>query len=139
MTEKKWLVPRFFTLILVCLPALAVGACLSEGTKNGEAPIQTINDNGPADRATGSFKKIAADSQEAVNAFMFLKAVMAQTRPELTLDALSGAESQVVAGYNYRLICDAHDNKGKKMVITAVIYRNLDGVYRLTDLRFQDK
>jgi hypothetical protein len=132
--------PRFFALVLACVLLLPMGACRSEGAKNGKtSPVQTMNDNGPAGITTGSFRTIATDSEEARTAFMFLKSKLSLTRPELTLDKLSGAEAQVVAGYNYRLVCDAHDGKGKRVVVTAVIYRNLDGVYRVTGCKFEDK
>lgn len=85
-----------------------------------------------AQRQVGGYKEIASDDSEVVAAANF--AVQEQGRKEeieVTLVSIEHAESQVVAGINYRL-CLKVEMEGETQEIKVVVYKNLKREYSLT-------
>ena len=88
----------------------------------------------------GGFHQIEITSPEAVKGVDFLKKELAKKQPGIKELQLEQAESQVVAGYNLKLLCRyAEDNAKEKKRLRATIYVDLDGKYTLTDLTLDVK
>jgi hypothetical protein len=93
---------------------------------------------GVAQRA-GGYKEVAKDSPEVEEAAEF--AVNEQGRKqELTykLVAIEKAESQTVAGINYRLCLKVSKDEEATEFVRAVVYRNLQKQYSLTSWAQED-
>ena len=88
---------------------------------------------------TGGFREVAKDDPEVEAAANF--AVEEQGRKQdtsLKLVSIERAESQVVAGINYRLclkVSNAHDEEEE---VKAVVYKNLKKEYSLTSWSEED-
>ena len=88
----------------------------------------------------GGFHQIEITSPEAVKGVDFLKKELAKKQPGIKELHLEEAESQVVAGYNLKLLCRYTENDAKeKKRLRATIYVDLDGKYTLTDLKLDVK
>ena len=88
---------------------------------------------------TGGYRTINSDDQRAgLAADYALKVKSKEMEVELSLDALHKAESQVVAGTNYRLCMEIYapskeaETDGVHFFASAVIYVNLKNEYKLT-------
>lgn len=87
----------------------------------------------------GGYREIASDDQRAVSAAEFaLKEKSKEMEVELSLETMHKAESQVVAGTNYRLCMEIYapskeeETDGVKFFARAVVYVNLKNEYQLT-------
>ena len=77
----------------------------------------------------GGYGRIPVSIEHALIAYHFLADDLATTEPEITLGVLKLAFSQVVAGFNVRLVCSYYSSATKKdHFLTAVIYFNLEGI-----------
>ena len=87
-----------------------------------------------AQQRTGGYKEISSDDAEVVAAANF--AISEQGRKQeasFTLVSIERAESQVVAGINYRLCLKVStDDEGEPKDVKVVVYRNLRKEYSLT-------
>lgn len=82
---------------------------------------------------TGGYKEAATDDAEVVAAADF--AVGEEGRKEetsITLVAIEHAESQVVAGINYRLCLKVATGDDETKEVKVVVYKNLRREYSLT-------
>lgn len=79
----------------------------------------------------GGYKEIPSDDPRAAAAAEFAVTKRAEEQEGLTLDAIEKAESQVVAGTNFRL-CMTVSLGEEKQQVKAVIYQNLKAEYSLT-------
>ena len=90
----------------------------------------------------GGYKEIANDDEGAVAAAEF--AVEAQSEKQETtykLVSIAKAESQVVAGVNYRLCLKVGYQKEENEVeefVRVVVFRNLQGTHSLTSWKQED-
>lgn len=87
----------------------------------------------------GGYRDISTDDQRAVSAAEFaLKEKSKEMEVELSLDAMHKAESQVVAGTNYRLCMEIYapskeeETDGVHFFARAVVYVNLKNEYQLS-------
>ena len=93
--------------------------------------------NASAQIKTGGYKKIAATDAGAVAAAEFAaKAQGEKDSAEITLQAVKTAESQTVAGMNYKLCIEVYrvdqgDNVEVKQFAQTVVFRNLKKEYQL--------
>ncbi|MBI3653118.1 MAG: hypothetical protein HY231_18985 [Acidobacteria bacterium] len=85
-----------------------------------------------AHQRTGGYKEAANDDPEVVAAAEFAVAEQGRTQEAaITLVSVEQAETQVVAGINYRLCLKiAVDDETKD--VKVVVYRNLQKAYSLT-------
>jgi hypothetical protein len=94
--------------------------------------------SGSAQRIVGGYKEIAKDSPEVAEAAEFgVKAQSEKQDMTYKLVSVEHAESQVVAGINYRLCLKVGYHKDDDDVDTTefvrvVVYRNLQKEYSLT-------
>jgi hypothetical protein len=79
----------------------------------------------------GGFKTISVSDEGAVAAADFAVGKEEETTEGITLDGILKAESQVVAGTNYRL-CLRVKLDDETQVVEAIVFRNLKGEFGLT-------
>lgn len=120
----------------IVLSPVVVGvfSCYSSKPQT-QTPVETEVSDEPTDNLVGSFKRIAPESEAVQRAYQFFKVKLAVVQPGIDLRHVLSAESQVVAGYKYRLYCSAVDEKGLSIVVYALIYHSLDGSYKLLEYR----
>ncbi len=87
-----------------------------------------------AESMPGGWARIAPDAPEIVSCLSFLKADF----PAITVDKVREAYQQVVAGMNFKLVCDV-SHLGHDEVWEMVIYRDLNGAFHLTHARRQTR
>lgn len=66
---------------------------------------------------------------------MILTAILSKRNPDVTVGRLRGVWSQVVAGYNVRMMAD-YTQGGKSGVLTAIIFHDLEGNAFLKSVEF---
>lgn len=82
---------------------------------------------------TGGYGDASRSSKEVREAATFaVKAHAKKIGKAVKLVRIEKAETQVVAGLNYRICMDVREGKGKQKRITAVIYRDLKQHLSLT-------
>ena len=94
---------------------------------------------------TGGYKTIAVEDAEVEKAANFaVDAKAYELQQEISLENISKAERQTVAGINYRLCLEIYapsadeDEDGFTIHIQTVIFRNLKGVYKITSWEESD-
>lgn len=103
----------------------------------------SINSFAQNDVIAGGYGKASiknADVKKAVNTA--LKTGAKKEKATITLVKIKQAQSQVVAGVNYKVCLEVNVTKaGKttKKFVEAVVYRNLKNVYKLTDWKLTTK
>lgn len=87
----------------------------------------------------GGYRTLSSDDERAGLAADFaLKEKSKEMEVDLSLDSIVKAESQVVAGTNYRVCMEVYapskeaETDGVHFVVRAVIYVNLKNEYKLT-------
>jgi hypothetical protein len=86
----------------------------------------------------GGYKEVATDSSEVQEAAEFaVKAEAEKQETQIKLVSVEHAESQVVAGVNYKLclkveVEDKENNTDATIEVQVVVYRNLQKAYSLT-------
>lgn len=85
------------------------------------------------DEATGYYYEVNPNSKTVASAVEFLELELNKNYKGLKIVSVEKAEAQIVAGTNYKLIC-VYSYNGKEKNLKAVIYENLDGVKKVTDL-----
>lgn len=116
---KRNLITLFFTAVF-CLAFVATGFAQRPPT-------------------TGGYRSLDTNDQRANLAADFaLKEKSKEMEVDLSLDAMHKAESQVVAGTNYRLCMEIYapskeaETDGVHFFASAVVYVNLKNEYKLT-------
>lgn len=85
-----------------------------------------------AGQRTGGYKEIPGDNPDAVAAANFAVGEQGQKQgASVSLVSIERAESQVVAGVNYRL-CLKVETDDETQEVKVVVYRNLKKEYSLT-------
>ena len=93
---------------------------------------------GAARQRVGGYKEVATDDPEVVTAAKFaVGAEGEKQKANIKLVSVEHAESQVVAGINYRLCLkvqagDSDDDADSTQKVKAVVYKNLQRQYSLT-------
>lgn len=85
-----------------------------------------------AQRIVGGYQNVSVQNETVAEAANFAVARQKQKEPSLRLVAIDRAESQVVAGTNYRL-CLAVEAGGKTGQASAVVYHNLQNEFELSE------
>lgn len=86
---------------------------------------------------TGGYQTIDTNDPEAKKAYKFLCDELKKEKPDMKNIKIIRAESQVVAGINYRLTCQYQKKSSKKNYsFEATIYRDLNGKMKITNLEF---
>jgi len=96
----------------------------------GAGPDQPARPPEGPGRLVGAFKALAVDQQLVKDA----KAAIQSYFTSLKLETVLEAEVQVVAGSNFRLTCEVREPVGAG-IWRFVIWRRLDGTWRLTSAR----
>ena len=89
---------------------------------------------------TGGYKSVATDNPRVVAAAEFAVSKRAEKHTEqegLTLDSIDKAETQVVAGTNFRL-CLTVKLEDETQQVQVVVFQNLKQVYSLTSWTVKD-
>lgn len=89
---------------------------------------------------TGGYKSVATDDARVVAAAEFAVSKREETHTEqegLTLDSIDKAETQVVAGTNFRL-CLTVKLEDETQQVQVVVFQNLKQVYSLTSWTVKD-
>lgn len=88
---------------------------------------------------SGGYSEASVDDARVKAAADFaVKAKAKETKEDMSLESIEKAETQVVAGTNYRLCMVIYvaskeeQTDGVTLYISAVIYQNLQGAYRIT-------
>lgn len=111
--------------LMVMIPVLVMAVfCISCGKNVEETP-------------TGAFYEINPSSTTVASAAKFLENELNKDYPGLKIISVEKAEAQIVAGTNYRIFC-VYSYEGKEKNLMAVIYENLDGVKKVTDLKMDE-
>lgn len=126
---------RFFTLILIGGLLMPLVACV--GTSAKKESTMVGGDKGlappPPAAVAGGYRQTAADSQEIFEIVRFMEAELyaRDGSQALSVKKVLKAETQVVAGTNYRLKLLMSNNK----TYEAVIYQDLQGAAELTSYK----
>ncbi len=115
-----------FTIPAFCL--ILIGAVAAFGQpRTGGYKSASVSDSGVKAAADFAIEKKAAEMEEA-----------------LTLEGIINAETQIVAGINYRLCLQLYipakeeETDGVTLYIKTVIYKNLKGEYSITSWEEED-
>ena len=116
----------FFTMTVFCLAFGCAVTALGQPKMGGYRSV-SVSDAGVTQVADFAVEKKAAEMEE-----------------ELTLEGIIKAETQTVAGINYRLCLQLYvpakeeETDGVQLFIKTVIYRNLKDEYSITSWEEED-
>jgi hypothetical protein len=81
----------------------------------------------------GGYRSISSANRDVRAAYAFaVKTQSATEKKRFAFVKVLKAESQVVAGTNYRICMLVREGKGRSKSVTTVVYRNLEGAWSLT-------
>lgn len=96
--------------------------------------IFAVSSQVSAQDITGAYGEASVTDKDVLKATKFaLKSRSTQTGKRFTLVRIQKAESQLVAGMNYRVCLRVRDNRKRISTITAVVYRDLKNRYSLSN------
>ena len=85
----------------------------------------------------GGYSETSTDSENVKESFGFLRKELLISHPEIYLIKVKNAETQIVAGWKIRLICEYNVGESEELhLLQAVIYKDLDQNMTLKDLKF---
>ncbi|RME87853.1 MAG: hypothetical protein D6767_11145 [Candidatus Hydrogenedentota bacterium] len=87
------------------------------------------------DKIPGSYVSQPVNSPLVKEAYDFLKAYLQKEKPDIQLGKVVEAGSQVVAGYNVRLVCEYTEN-GSIKKLEAIVYTNERGEKSISHLKW---
>ncbi len=86
----------------------------------------------------GAYSKSSVNDAEVIKAAKFaIRAEQKKSRSNIALHSITKAQTQVVAGLNYRLCLQVKVKKALKSAV-VVIYRNLQNEYSLTSWEWRE-
>lgn len=100
-----------------------------EGGLNGSAgaPAPAGQEAAGESAVVGGWTAQTLDSEVARDNLVYLRTIMAQSHPELTLGAPLGVWTQVVAGLKVRLTLGYTAAEGRTGTLTAELFHDLEG------------
>ena len=124
---KHALLVKFF----VCAVAVS-GALAQEATPTPVAsPSPPVVNEVP--KATGAYRTVSQRSRDVRAAYAFaIKTQAAKEAKPFAFVKVLKAESQVVAGMNYRVCMLVREGKGRSKSVTVVVNKDLKNVWTLT-------
>jgi hypothetical protein len=120
----------FYTAAVISVTFLIAGCPPNSDSGNTTPEVPEVPDQ-EMPPLVGGYSKAATTDPEVAEMAEFAVAESAKETPGLTLLSITSAETQVVAGMNYRLTLSVKDSD-KTRTAEAVVYRDLQQKKSLT-------
>lgn len=118
--------PRLLILVLAFLVCSAVASAQEPTPSPAATPLPPV-------AKVGAYKRIAASNRDVRAAYGFaVKSQAEKEKKPFAFVKVLKAESQVVAGTNYRICMLVREGKGRSKSVTVVVYKDLNGAWSLT-------
>ena len=122
-----------FTISLWTLSIALLGCAAEEVPKESTAGTSQpeVTTEGKDSNLAGGYSKTTVDDAQVIAAAEFAVAEESKKGPKINLKSITTAETQVVAGTNYKLQILVDDN-GTEKTVEVVVYEDLQQTRTLT-------